>query len=507
VGAARDAAVRRLAARTLLACSVALLVWRPAPAQETGVDPGRPAAKRETCAPDGHDRHDLGREAARPDQSLSDARQTTGCESARTPAARPRGARFTAERRLKRSRVPPSSGSLRGRVIVGPDALPNARGGAVELRARTAIETDATLPAALALRLAASIDGLVASRGGLSRDARAEVQDAYVELARPAFDLRAGMARLVWGRLDEVAPGDVINPLELSRFFFEGRAEARLPVPLVRARLFLAPDVFLEGVYVAAFRRGRFDRLDEPRSPFNLEADALCPPAVACTPPPVDRREPAWSLRNAQGGVRFAATTRGVDWAIAAYRGFRPFGVYRAAVDPIAGPRVVQEFPRFTMMAGDLETALGAWVVRGEAAVFLDDVLQRRADTIPVDGRSVDVGAGIDRRVGALRLTTSVVVHGERPRLRAPGASPPATDVTLVAAADRAFRRDRYRTRAFVVWNPSGGSIFLRDIVTASLADDAALEGSVGWFVGESDDAIGRFGDRDFLYVRLVVYF
>ncbi|HXH05666.1 MAG TPA: DUF1302 family protein [Vicinamibacterales bacterium] len=413
-------------------------------------------------------------------------------------APRPRGSPQAAS-----SRRP-----LRGRVILGPDALPNARGGALELRARLVVESDVEPRAGLRFRLAATADGVLADRGGLRRDATADVQDAYVDIERAAFDLRAGLARLVWGRLDEVAPGDVVNPLELSRFFFEGRAEARLPVPLVRARIFFAPEVVLEGVYVAAFRRGRFDRLDEPRSPFNLEADALCPPGVACTPPPIVRREPGWSLRHAQGGVRFAATSGGVDWALAAYRGFRPFGVYRAAIDPASrAPYVRQDFPRFTMIAGDVETARGAWVVRGEAAAFVDDVLQRRPDVLPVSGRSIDFGAGVDRRFGALQLSTSVMVHDERPRVRGVGTSPPATDLTLVAVADRPFRRERYRTRAFVVWNPAGGSIFVRDIFTAALSDDVSVEGSVGWFLGKAGDAIGRFADRDFLYVRVVMYF
>ena len=44
----------------------------------------------------------------------------------------------------------------------------------------------------------------------------------------------SGFTRVVWGRLDEIQPTDVINPLDVSRFFFEGRAEARLPVALVR---------------------------------------------------------------------------------------------------------------------------------------------------------------------------------------------------------------------------------------------------------------------------------
>ena len=44
------------------------------------------------------------------------------------------------------------------------------------------------------------------------------------ELTAGRLDVRAGFARVIWGRLDEVQPTDVVNPLDVSRFFFEGAA-------------------------------------------------------------------------------------------------------------------------------------------------------------------------------------------------------------------------------------------------------------------------------------------
>ena len=143
------------------------------------------------------------------------------------------------------------------------------------------------------VRLSSSgyVDGLVADR-----DATGAPADATDAIVRPAgsvcrhrraaaFDVRAGASRLVWGRLDEFQPTDVVNPIDLSRFLLEGRSEARLPVGLVRARLFLPRATTLEAVIVPCFRRGRFDQLDEPTSPFNLAADGPrpdCRDATAC---------------------------------------------------------------------------------------------------------------------------------------------------------------------------------------------------------------------------------
>ena len=58
-----------------------------------------------------------------------------------------------------------------------------------------------------------------------------------------------------------------------------------------------------------------------------------------------------------------------------------------------------------------------------------------------------------------------------------------------------------------MVYTPSEGSSFIRVIATAKLFDDLALEGSGGVFAGDGRDAIGRFGDSDFVYARLKYYF
>ena len=154
------------------------------------------------------------------------------------------------------------------------------------------------------------------------------VHDAFAELTAGRLDVRAGFARVVWGRLDEIQPTDVVNPLDVSRFFFEGRSEARLPVALVRASVFLSDAASVEAVYVPVFRRGRFDLLDEPTSPFNPrsrpgEGLGVCL-AIGCPtlPPEIvdDSRRPALRARRAApGSARRRAGSTGRCRRIAAW--------------------------------------------------------------------------------------------------------------------------------------------------------------------------------------------
>jgi hypothetical protein len=372
-----------------------------------------------------------------------------------------------------------------GHVSVFLDRLPNRD--ATELRARVFVEQKVDAGRRVRLTASGFAEGLLADRKGKVTDAVFEPQELTIAFRSKRLDMSAGLGRVVWGRLDELQPTDVVNPIEVSRFFFEGRSEARLPVPLVRATVYGGDAASVEGVYVPFFRRGRFDRLAEESSPFNLV------PGV-----PFTDRSPSRTAANAQGGARLNVTNGRVDWSVSAYRGFRPLGLY-SATSPSDIDRV---YPRFTMLGGDFETVAGPWVVRGEAAVFPRDAFQAPDRAVVFEGRSFDAGAGLDRKAGDYRVSGQVLVHRERY-----DAGARRTDVSVIVSADRSFARQKYTGRLFGVYNPKSRAGFARGIATASLRDNLAFESSVGWFGRRGLDTIGRFSDSDFVYLRLKYFF
>ncbi len=381
-----------------------------------------------------------------------------------------------------------------GHVSVLFDVLPDVSetsAHVMEMRTRVFLERKQDVGSHLRVNLSGYVDGLLADRKALgatttSSDAIVGPNDFYAELFSTHFDLRVGASRIVWGRLDEFQPTDVVNPIDLTRFLLEGRSEARLPVGLVRGRVFLPKSSTLEGIVVPVFRAGRFDQLEERTSPFNLAAGAnvICPPVGLgpCRLLTRDRREPEAAWRNVQGGARFTTTTGRVDWAVSTFRGFNAFPTYT-----VATPRLVESFPRYTMLGGDFETVRGPWGVRGEAAAFFEDDFDR-----------VESGIGVDRRAGDYRVAANVFLTHQRID---------GNDVTLVAAADRSFARETRTVRLFAVYDPSDRTTFLRGIAAVSLRDDVWVEGSAGVFTGSSLDTLGRLTRRDFIYTRLKVFF
>jgi hypothetical protein len=359
-----------------------------------------------------------------------------------------------------------------GHVSVMADAVPNVGDGVFELRTRLFFERRQEVGSHIRLNLSGHVDALLADRGqpATSRDAVVRPDDLYADFVWEKFDVRVGASRLVWGRLDEFQPTDVVNPIDLSRFLLEGRSEARLAVGLVRTRAFLPGSSTLEVVVVPAFRRGRFDQLDEDSSPFELT-------------PPSRRDEPAFAARNVQGGARFTSTLGRIDFGVSAYRGFRAFP--RIQIVTFQPPALVAVYPRYTMIGADFETVRGAWGIRGELAAFEEN------------GRSYEGGVGVDRRAGDYRVASNVLVSRDAGD----------TDVTLVAAVDRNFARQTRTLRVFGVYAASDQTGFVRAIGAVNVREDVWIEGSAGVFAGTSGELLGRLADRDFVYARLKVFF
>ena len=436
-----------------------------------------------------------------------------------------------------------AQGSADGSVSVMTDVLPDVsvsegRQTVGEVRMRLFGDLRRTFGDHLQLRAAGYVDGLLGrcwpsagmvpaacgARYGRGRAAVLRPTDLYVEWRAAHAEVRAGASRVVWGRLDEFQPGDVVNPLDLSRFLFEGRSEARLASAMVRGRAFLPGGWTLEGVAVPWFRRGQFDQLGEPDSPFNLEPKLppcaggrnVCPTLLRTDSSPRVGAD-AW-----QGGGRLTGTLGRVDVGGSVYRGFEAFPVYDLHVVPTVAPGppvfALHSFhSRFTMVAGDFETVHGAWGLRGEVAYFPETTLQSMGanTTTGVPGKTLAAGLGADRKTGEYRVAANVVVTRRRlgldrlslARVRPFDPGVESTDALMVAWAERSFARETRTVRVLAAYNPDAESLFIRAIGGWSLRDDVALEVSGGWLRGDGQDLLSRLAQRDFVYARLKVHF
>jgi hypothetical protein len=408
----------------------------------------------------------------------------------------------------------------RGSFAAMVDAVPNVD--ATELRVRVEDTVDIEVNEAWTVRAGSWIDALAGSRrGNGAADLVYQPGEIYGQYRHDRFDITAGFQRVVWGTLDEIQPTDVVNPLDVSRFLVDGRSDARLPVLAVRGRLFLPGDTIVDGVYVPLVRRGRYDLVDEETSPFNLLADRCRDEACAAgaSSVPLVSNDPPRTLGAGSIGARVSRTVRGVDLAASVYRGWQAFPLISLSPlpgalppgttdpSPSAAVALTESWSRITMVGMDAETARGALTWRAEGAFFVDTAVQAQPGTPAADGRSVQVGAGLDWTVRAWRTFGNVIGRrawavGSRAAL-----VPSSGGLQLVGGAERKFARDTRLLRGFAVVDPTEGTSFVRGLGAWNLRDNVWLEASAAWFAGDGTDFLGQYTARDFVSLRVRYYF
>ena len=270
----------------------------------------------------------------------------------------------------------------------------------------------------------------------------AQLEEAYFDIVLSSVDLRIGVQKFAWGKLDGMQPNDVLNPERFDDPVLEDEDDRKVGVPAVAATLFL-PDLPGAGRFVPEGLRlttvwapiampFSFPDIDErwypplariPRQSLQdgLEVDNLTTFRNA----PLPERD----LNNGAGAGRLAGFFHGLDFALYFYdgndssagfgvdaTGFATFEPLKPGCStfPSAGPECfdvrseIEIFPRFQrvrLYGADAAYNLFGVTLRAEGAYVKDRlypksirevVTNQEVDTVgfvlnPGEEQSVDV--------------------------------------------------------------------------------------------------------------------
>ena len=255
-----------------------------------------------------------------------------------------------------------------------------------------------------------------------------EFPEAWLEARSARVEVRAGLQRLAWGKLDGLPPTDVLNPRDYHDPLVADFEDRKIGTPALSATWYpgVVPipglhDVKLSLVWLpfavpsrlALARERWFSHSIEPPTHLRLSKRVLdrfglcptfCQSPQAIAPIAIETANNTPPRQLDEGGValRLAGTWRETDWDLYHYTGpetapvvalqpelYLPAGMRPPGASPRlsigAVSRLVQERRRIHMTGADLATTVGGFTLRAELAWFVDRPYLRVASDLLTD--------------------------------------------------------------------------------------------------------------------------
>ena len=245
-----------------------------------------------------------------------------------------------------------------------------------------------------------------------------EFKEVFVSHTTGDLDLRAGIQRFAWGRLDEYPPNDLLNPWDYTRFLLKPLEDRKIGVPSISAMLSKG-DWTYDAVWIPVFTPFRLPMPDERWAGISVTSALSQIPNAQIVSAEPDL--PQHTLENSTIGIRIKHIGD-IEWALNLFHGYDPRPVFKITaltVLPQAGnimidPGYVPDFHRLSVIGLDAAAVRGDLSLRAEAAYSFNRYLNIRRDLwgypiVPVPGvfplnpieqkhDTLDYGIGADYR-------------------------------------------------------------------------------------------------------------
>ncbi len=212
-----------------------------------------------------------------------------------------------------------------------------------------------------------------------------ELKELYVTRASGALDLRAGLQRFAWGRLDEYPPNDLLNPWDYTQFLRKPLEDRKIGVPAISATMSKG-DWTYETDWVPVLVPYRLPMPDERWSGSSVASMiAQAVPNAKITPQ--EPGLPEHRIENSNVGLRIKRAGD-IEWALNLFHGYDPRPVFKTTalkIIPQGGtividPGYVPDFHKIEVIGMDAAAVRGDLSIRAEAAYNFNRYLNIRRE-------------------------------------------------------------------------------------------------------------------------------
>ena len=309
-----------------------------------------------------------------------------------------------------------------------------------------------------------------------------EFKELFISRAWSDLEVRAGIQRFAWGRLDEYPSNDLLNPWDYSQFLIRPLEDRKIGVPSLSAT-FSRGDWTCDTVWVPALVPYRLPLPTERWAGSSLAASiARSVPGAEIVPQ--EPELPDRKIENSNVGVR-VKRTGDIEWALNLFHGYDPRPVFKTTAltiipqgtNIVIDPGYVPDFHRISVIGLDSAAVRGDLSLRAEAAYAMNRYLNIRRElwgypVVPLPGvyplnpieekhDTLDYGIGADYRLFEDALLTmqaqQTFIFGDTDLLYEK-----KTETLLWANIKIGWMNQKIETNVNVAYNPEHGDSFFK---------------------------------------------
>jgi len=350
-----------------------------------------------------------------------------------------------------------------------------------------------------------------------------EFKELYVAHTTGDVDIRAGIQRFAWGRLDEFPPNDLLNPWDYTQFLRKPLEERKIGVPSISG-IVSKGDWNVDAVWVPVFVPYRLPLPTERWSGVSATSSISQSPNVEIVPDEPDL--PPRNIENSNLGLR-VRRAGDIEWAINLYHGYDPKPVFKTTslvINPqpdtvLVDPGYAPDFHRITSLGIDAAAVTGDWSLRAEAAYILNRYFNIRRElwgypTIlapgvypldPIEHKSdaLDYGIGVDYRLFEDALLT--MQAQQTIIINRPDTLYERTVETLLWANLKAgWMNQKVETNLSVAYNPEHGDTMAKANAWYVFTDSWKAGITAIELNGPPQSLFGRYARNDQVEMELV---
>jgi hypothetical protein len=350
-----------------------------------------------------------------------------------------------------------------------------------------------------------------------------EFKEFYLSFSAMDLELRAGVQRYSWGRLDEYPINDLLNPWDYTRFILRTLEDRKIGVPSLSANL-NKDKWILDAVWIPRFVPYRLAMPDERWSGVpGITALLRIPNAEVI---PDEPNLPSRTFKNGEFGLRVRYAGE-IEWALNLFHGYDPRPVVKITslvINPQPGkvlvdPGYVPDFHKMTSIGMDAAAVKGDCSLRAETAYSFNRWFNTRQElwgypptpgpgVFPLDPNehksdTLDYGVAADYRIIEDVLLTmqaqqTVVIHR-------PDTLYARQFETLLWANLKVFwMNQKVETNLNLAYNPEHGDGMAKANAWYVFTDSWKTGLMMVAFTGPPQSMFGRFSKNDQVEAELV---